>query len=94
MEKLGELFKFFKLTPRVFDPLMEEPRAVLASVDVDVDGILPMRPATRFSAHGTSSNGNGARAVSNAIYLDGVDITNSEDGTGQGITTGLNPQAS
>ena len=32
MEKLGELFKFFKLTPRVFDPLMEEPRAVLASV--------------------------------------------------------------
>jgi RNA polymerase primary sigma factor len=32
MEKLGELFKFFKLTPRVFDPLMEGPRNVLASV--------------------------------------------------------------
>jgi RNA polymerase primary sigma factor len=25
MEKLGEVFKFFKLTPRVFDPLNEEP---------------------------------------------------------------------
>tara|TARA_R110001599_G_scaffold76384_4_gene209060 strand:+ start:2795 stop:4714 length:1920 start_codon:yes stop_codon:yes gene_type:complete len=32
MEKLGELFKFFKLTPRVFDPLMESPRAVLTAV--------------------------------------------------------------
>ncbi|MBT5135067.1 MAG: RNA polymerase sigma factor RpoD [Halieaceae bacterium] len=30
MSKLGELFKFFKLTPRVFDPLVETPRAVLA----------------------------------------------------------------
>ena len=30
MTKLGELFKFFKLTPRVFDPLVETPRAVLA----------------------------------------------------------------
>ena len=30
MAKLGELFKFFKLTPRVFDPLVETPRAVLA----------------------------------------------------------------
>ena len=28
-EKLGELFKFFKLTPRVFDPLIDEPRAAL-----------------------------------------------------------------
>jgi len=32
MTKLGELFKFFKLTPRVFDPLVETPRAVLAIV--------------------------------------------------------------
>jgi RNA polymerase primary sigma factor len=32
MAKLGELFKFFKLTPRVFDPLAETPRAVLAIV--------------------------------------------------------------
>ena len=32
MEKLGELFKFFKLTPRVFDPLMDKPRQVLAAV--------------------------------------------------------------
>ena len=32
MTKLGELFKFFKLTPRVFDPLAETPRAVLAIV--------------------------------------------------------------
>ena len=32
MAKLGELFKFFKLTPRVFDPLVETPRAVLAIV--------------------------------------------------------------
>jgi len=32
MAKLGELFKFFKLTPRVFDPLTETPRAVLAIV--------------------------------------------------------------
>ena len=32
MAKLGELFKFFKLTPRVFDPLIETPRAVLAVV--------------------------------------------------------------
>jgi RNA polymerase primary sigma factor len=32
MTKLGELFKFFKLTPRIFDPLVETPRAVLAVV--------------------------------------------------------------
>jgi RNA polymerase primary sigma factor len=32
MEKLGELFKFFKLTPRVFDPLNEEARTALAAV--------------------------------------------------------------
>ena len=32
MEKLGELFKFFKLTPRVFDPLMDSPRNLLAAV--------------------------------------------------------------
>ncbi len=32
MERLGELFKFFKLTPRVFDPLSESPRAILAIV--------------------------------------------------------------
>jgi len=32
MEKLGDLFKFFKLTPRVFDPLIEEPRVLLAAV--------------------------------------------------------------
>ena len=32
MEKLGELFKFFKLTPRVFDPLTEEARTALAQV--------------------------------------------------------------
>ena len=29
MDKLGELFKFFKLTPRVFDPLIDEPRDAL-----------------------------------------------------------------
>ena len=29
MNKLGELFKFFKLTPRVFDPLIDEPRDAL-----------------------------------------------------------------
>ena len=32
MEKLGELFKFFKLTPRVFDPLNDEARAALGEV--------------------------------------------------------------
>ncbi len=32
MEKLGELFKFFKLTPRVFDPLTENPRKLLAAL--------------------------------------------------------------
>ena len=32
MEKLGELFKFFKLTPRVFDPIADTPRNILASV--------------------------------------------------------------
>jgi RNA polymerase primary sigma factor len=32
MEKLGELFKFFKLTPRVFDPLADTPRNLLAAV--------------------------------------------------------------
>ena len=32
MEKLGELFKFFKLTPRVFDPLIEEPRVALGVI--------------------------------------------------------------
>jgi RNA polymerase primary sigma factor len=31
MEKLGELFKFFKLTPRVFDPIADTPRNILAS---------------------------------------------------------------
>ncbi len=32
MEKLGELFKFFKLTPKVFDPLIDEPRVALATI--------------------------------------------------------------
>ncbi len=32
MEKLGELFKFFKLTPRVFDPLSDTPRNLLMAV--------------------------------------------------------------
>ena len=32
LDKLGELFKFFKLTPRVFDPLLDEPRKLLAAV--------------------------------------------------------------
>jgi RNA polymerase primary sigma factor len=32
MEKLGELFKFFKLTPRVFDPIADTPRNILAAV--------------------------------------------------------------
>ena len=32
MEKLGELFKFFKFTPRVFDPLNQLARATLADV--------------------------------------------------------------
>ena len=32
MEKLGELFKFFKLTPRVFDPITDSPRNLLAGV--------------------------------------------------------------
>ena len=32
MEKLGELFKFFKLTPKVFDPLIDEARDSLMIV--------------------------------------------------------------
>ena len=32
MEKLGELFKYFKLTPRVFEPLSDSPRNILAGV--------------------------------------------------------------
>ena len=32
MDKLGELFKFFKLTPKVFDPLINEPRLALLKV--------------------------------------------------------------
>jgi len=32
MEKLGELFKFFKLTPRVFDPIADTPRNLLMAV--------------------------------------------------------------
>ena len=32
MEKLGELFKFFKLTPRVSDPLSDTPRNILVAV--------------------------------------------------------------
>ncbi len=32
MEKLGELFKFFKLTPRVFDPISDTPRNILTAV--------------------------------------------------------------
>tara|TARA_R110000823_G_scaffold195624_4_gene326919 strand:- start:4904 stop:6703 length:1800 start_codon:yes stop_codon:yes gene_type:complete len=32
MEKLGELFKFFKLTPRVADPLTDTPRNLLMAI--------------------------------------------------------------
>jgi RNA polymerase primary sigma factor len=32
MEKLGDLFKFFKLTPRVSDPLTDTPRNILVAV--------------------------------------------------------------
>jgi len=32
MEKLGELFKYFKLTPRVADPLSDTPRNFLAAI--------------------------------------------------------------
>jgi RNA polymerase primary sigma factor len=32
MEKLGDVFKFFKLTPRIFDPLLEGPREALLAV--------------------------------------------------------------
>ncbi|MEJ2533214.1 MAG: RNA polymerase sigma factor RpoD [Halioglobus sp.] len=32
IEKLGELFKYFKLTPRVFDPLTDTPRNILAAI--------------------------------------------------------------
>ncbi len=32
MEKLGELFKFFKFTPRISDPLTEAPRTILVAV--------------------------------------------------------------
>ena len=32
MEKLGELFKYFKLTPRIFEPLSDSPRNILAAV--------------------------------------------------------------
>ena len=32
MEKLGELFKFFKLTPRVSDPISDTPRNILVAV--------------------------------------------------------------
>ncbi len=32
MEKLGELFKFFKLTPRVSDPLSDTPRNILMAI--------------------------------------------------------------
>jgi RNA polymerase primary sigma factor len=32
MEKLGELFKFFKFTPRISDPITESPRIVLLAV--------------------------------------------------------------
>jgi len=32
MEKLGELFKFFKFTPRISDPLTDAPRNVLVAV--------------------------------------------------------------
>jgi RNA polymerase primary sigma factor len=32
LENLGELFKYFKLTSRVFDPLTDTPRNVLASI--------------------------------------------------------------
>ena len=45
MEKLGELFKFFKLTPRVFDPISEIPREILTAVRDQEREI--MRMATR-----------------------------------------------
>src|SRR5690606_1150826 len=32
MEKLGELFKFFKFTPRISDPLTDSPRNILVAV--------------------------------------------------------------
>ncbi|MFT7289383.1 MAG: RNA polymerase primary sigma factor [Halieaceae bacterium] len=42
MEKLGELFKFFKFTPRVFDPLNDEARATLANVRAQEREIMNM----------------------------------------------------
>ena len=32
LEKLGEIFKFLKLTPRIFEPLTDSPRNILAGV--------------------------------------------------------------
>ncbi|MCX2983371.1 RNA polymerase sigma factor RpoD [Halieaceae bacterium IMCC14734] len=47
LEKLGELFKFLKLTPRVFDPMTETARAVLSGVRDQEREI--MRTVVRYS---------------------------------------------
>lgn len=56
-----------------------------------VAGTQQMSEAGSAASQGTNFAGlgaNGARAVNNAVYLDGVDITNSEFGTGAGVAVG------
>ncbi len=63
----------------------------LVQLQAGVAGVQLQSEQGSASDQGTNYAGlgvNGARAVNNAVYLDGVDITNSEFGTGAGINIG------
>ncbi len=63
----------------------------LVQLQAGVAGVQLQSEQGSASDQGTNYAGlgvNGARAVNNAVYLDGVDITNSEFGTGAGINVG------
>ncbi len=63
----------------------------LIALNAGIAGNRQMSERGSAASQGTNYAGlgaNGARAVSNAVYLDGVDITNSEFGTGSGIAVG------
>ena len=65
----------------------------LIALEAGIAGTQAMSQRGSDADNGNNQAGlgaNGARAVNNAVFLDGVDITNSENGTGQGIQTGTN----
>ncbi|MBI4472719.1 MAG: TonB-dependent receptor, partial [Acidobacteria bacterium] len=72
-------------------PLNGRQALELIALQAGIAGNQQMSERGSASSQGTNFAGlgaNGARAVNNAVYLDGVDITNSEAGTGAGISVG------